>query len=94
MSSTADQSLYWFVASYSIAQIANCLLLYKINKQKNVYGVSIDSQIALLVATLARPIWFFDTKLPTLWSANIELAIGFCLHAVIVYFCVKHKDAL
>ena len=56
--------------------------------------MSIDSQIALLVATLARPIWFADTKLPSMWSACIELCVALCLHLVIVYFCVKHKDAL
>ena len=40
---TSDNSLLWFVLSYFVAQIANCLLIYKINKQKTVFGVSIDA---------------------------------------------------
>ena len=67
--STSDISLTVFVLGYLIAQVGNFLLLVKINKQKSVYGVSIDSQIALLLATLARCIWFNDTKLPTMWLA-------------------------
>ena len=53
-----------------------------------------DSQIALLTATLARCVWFSDTKLPTMWIAIVEICVAVCLHAFIVYQCYKHKDAL
>ena len=56
--------------------------------------MSIDSQISLLLATLARCIWFSDTKLPTMWVAQGEIAIAVCLHLFIVYKCVKYKDML
>ena len=70
------------------------LLLFKINKQKSVYGISIDSQIALLLATLARCIWITDTRLSSMWLALSELCLAVCLHSLIVYLCVKHKDML
>ena len=64
------------------------------NKQKSVYGVSMDSQITLLVATLSRLVWFSDTKLPTMKIAILEIIIAVCLHLYIVYQCYKYKDAL
>ena len=94
MATTSESSLFWFVMSYYIAQAANVLLLVKITKQKNVFGVSIDSQIALLIATFARTVWFSDTKLPTMYSAYAEIIIAICLHSYIVYLCFKHKDSL
>ncbi len=54
-------SLVWFVAGYFLEDIGCCLLIYKINKQKSIYGISIDSQICLLAATLSRVCFFTDT---------------------------------
>ena len=56
-----QESLMWFVIGYYLMHIGSILLLYKINKQKSAYGVSLDSQIALLIAALSRCIWFSDT---------------------------------
>ena len=36
-------SLSWFVFSYALDDIGCCLLILKINKQKSIYGISIDS---------------------------------------------------
>ena len=54
-------SLVWFVFSYFLDDLACCMLIYKINKQKSIYGISIDTQICLLVAVLARVCFFTDT---------------------------------
>ena len=43
MATTSDSSLFWFAVGYLVAQLGNVLLLIKINKQKSVYGVSMDS---------------------------------------------------
>ena len=59
--STLQSSLIWFVIGYYIMHAGSVLLLYKINKQRSAYGVSLDSQIALLIAALSRCIWFSDT---------------------------------
>ena len=56
-----QESLMWFVIGYYLMHIGSILLLYKINKQRSAYGVSLDSQIALLIAALSRCIWFSDT---------------------------------
>ena len=94
MATTSETSLFMFVLGYWIALVGNLLLVFKINTQKSVYGVSIDSQISLLAATLARCIWFTDTKLPTMWIAWIEIVVAVCLHLFIVFQCIKYKDML
>ena len=54
-------SLLWFVFGYCLEDVASCLLIYKITKQKSIYGVSIDSQICLMIATISRVLFFTDT---------------------------------
>ena len=58
------------------------------------YGVSIDSQICLLIATLSRIVWFGDTRLTNLWYAYVELGIGVILHVGILAMSIKFKDEL
>ena len=79
---------------YYVEHIGNLLLIYKLHKQKSIYGVSIESQICLLIATLARCIWFGDTRLPTMYLAWTELVLAVLLHTYIVYLCFKFKDNL
>ena len=79
---------------YYVEHIGNILLIYKLHKQKSIYGVSIESQICLLIATLSRCIWFGDTRLPTMNMAWAELILAVSLHAYIVYLCFKFKDNL
>ena len=80
-----QKSLQWFIFGYYIEHIGNLMLIYKIHKQKSVYGVSIDSQIILLVATLSRLMWFTDTQLTSMYFAFAELGLAITLHAYIVY---------
>ena len=89
-----QKSLQWFIFGYYLEHIASAILIYKIHKQRSVYGVSIDSQVCLLFATLARCIWFSDTQLNSLTLAYVELALAIGLHSYIVYLCYKLKDNL
>ena len=91
---TPYNSLFYFELGYYILNAGSCILLYKINKQKSAYGISLDSQIALLIATLSRCVWFNDTQLPSMWMAWLEIFMAICLHSVIVYLCVTYEDML
>ena len=91
---TAYSSLLYFVIGYYILHIGSGLLLYKIQKQKSAYGISLDSQIALLIATLSRVVWFNDTQLPSMWLAWVEIIMAVGIHATIVYQCWSYKDEL
>ena len=94
VSKKLQQSLFWFVMGYYVEHIGNLLLIYKLHKQKSIYGVSIESQICLLIATISRCIWFSDTRLPSMSLAWAELIIAVLLHVYIVYLCFKFKDTL
>ena len=83
-----------FVFGYYILHVGSGLLLYKIQKQKSAYGISLDSQIALLLATLSRCVWFNDTQLPSMWLAWVEIVLAVCIHGTIVYQCWSYKDVL
>ena len=82
---TPQTTLLYFILGYYVLHIGSGLLLYKINKQRSAYGVSLDSQIALLIATLSRVVWFNDTQLPSMWLAWIEIALAVGIHSTIVY---------
>lgn len=53
--------LYLFTIGYYVEHIASLFMIYKLHRQKSMYGISIDTQICLLVATLARVFWMWDT---------------------------------
>ena len=86
------RSLQWFVAGYYVEHLANILLIFKIHKQKSVYGVSLDSQIMLLIATLSRIVWFSDTKLSTITLAYAEITLAVLLHLYIIVIYFKYRD--
>lgn len=79
---------------YFFEHIGNALLILKLHKQKSIYGVSIESQICLLVATIGRCFWFTDTKLPSMTLAWVELILALSMHIYILYLCHKFKDTL
>jgi len=68
-----------------VEHIGNLLLIFKLLKQKSVYGVSIDSQIMLLIATMSRFVFVTDTQIPSIFLGPIELVLAALLHIYIVY---------
>lgn len=94
VSKQLQRSLEWFVMGYFIEHIGSMLLVWKLHKQKSIYGISINAQVCLFLATLARCVWFTDTKLPTMISAKFELGLALALHAYILLLCYRYKDSL
>ena len=74
--------------------LGNGIMIYKLNKQKSMYGISIDTQICLLASTLARVVWMRDTQLTRLWISIIECYSAAAMHIYIVYLCYKYKDTI
>ncbi len=79
--------LYLFVFGYIFEHIGNGVMIYKLIKQKSMYGISIDTQVCLLASTLARVLWMFDTQLTKLWISVIEICAAVGMHAYIVFLC-------
>ena len=90
---TTTLNLAVFVIGYYITHVGNVLLLFKINKQRSIYGVSVDAQVMLLLATLARIVWIGDTKLLTLTASYVEIALALGLHTALVVQCLRLKDS-
>ena len=86
--------LYLFVAGYIMEHIGNGIMIYKLRKQKSMYGISIDTQLCLLASTIARVMWMFDTQLTRLWISVIEIITAVIMHGYIVYLCYQYKDTI
>jgi hypothetical protein len=86
--------LYLFVFGYLFEHIGNAIMIYKLQKQKSMYGISIDTQVCLLLTTLSRVLWMWDTQLSRLWISMVEIAAAVLLHAYIVYLCFSYKDTI
>ena len=94
MAKDLSLSLYLFTLGYLIEHIGNVIMIYKLLKQKSMYGISIDTQICLLAATLARIFWMYDTQLVKLYLAYFEIILALSLHSYIIYLCYQYKDSI
>ena len=86
--------LYLFIAGYIAEHIGNAIMIYKLQKQKSMYGISIDTQICLFLSTLARVFWQFDTQLSKLYMSQLEILVALGMHAYILYLCFTYKDSI
>lgn len=94
MGRSIDLQLYLFVAGYLVEHIGNGVMIYKLHKQKTMYGVSIDTQICLMMAAVARVFWMWDTQLTKLTISMIEIIMAVALHAYIILLCYQFKDTI
>jgi hypothetical protein len=94
MSRDINLQLYLFVFGYIFEHIGNGVMIYKLQKQKSMYGISIDTQLCLLVSTLARVLWMFDTQLTKLWISVFEICAAVAMHGYIVFLCYSYKDPI
>ena len=74
--------------------IGNAIMIYKLHKQRSMYGISVDTQPCLLISTYARIFWITDTQLIKLNLAVLEIVLSVLLHSYLVYLCFKFKDSI
>jgi len=87
--------LYFYILGNFLLHFGSFQLLTKIRKQQSAYGISLDSQLCLLVATIARAIWMRDNKsLNAFWLAHIEVVVAILMHALLVFQCWAYTDVL
>jgi ER lumen protein retaining receptor len=92
--------IWLFVLGYVIQLIASGLLIYRIASVRSVYGLSLDTQLCFLSATLSRAVWSFNTRIldshPLLQVfAVIELALSIFCAGLLVYLfrSLRHTSA-
>ena len=85
-------SLWLFTLSYLAQGVGSFILAYKIHSKNASFGVSIDTQLMLFVATAVRWIWIFDTDLIKLPFALAELVFSMIMSMYLVYKTISLRD--
>ncbi|KAF4751138.1 hypothetical protein FOZ62_010258, partial [Perkinsus olseni] len=81
------EDVFLFELGYGIQLAAALLLLYRISTMKNIYGLSIDTQVCFLMGTLSRFIWMMDTRLVETWFSYLELWFNLAVQLALCYYC-------
>jgi len=81
--------VWLFILGYLVQFAGSCVLLYKIVQHRSIYGLSIDTQICFLVATVCRCIWSLETRLVETWLAHVELLLSTCVAALLCYYVIS-----
>lgn len=79
--------IFLFLVGYFVQFGASCLLLFKIWKQKSIYGLSIDTQASYLLAVIARCVWSMETRLVETKFAYMELAFSTAVACALCFMC-------
>ena len=87
-----EDVLLLFILSYIVQVIGSFILAYKIYKSKAWFGVSIDMQIWLWVATIARAFWMRDTRLTDIGISYLEIFVSVWLSLYLVFITNYFKD--
>jgi|Transcript_81803 ER lumen protein retaining receptor len=83
--------VFLFLVGYFVHLCASGLLIYKITKSKSIDGLSIDTQIAYLLAVIARCVWSTETRLVETKFAYLELIGSTAAACGIGFLCYQHK---
>ena len=86
--------LLLFTVGYFFQMIATCILILKINKQKSIHGLCLDTQLIFLLGSLSRCFWLNQTRLISLPFAIIELSGNTVLMFISVYLCYKYRHTI
>ena len=88
------RAMFVFEIGYLVQHIGTGLLNFKIQKQRTIYGISIDAQICYAFALLARCFWQFDTQLMSMWLTYFEIMVAITLQLYLLYQCNQYKDII
>lgn len=80
-----------FISGYFFQMIATSLLIFKMFKQKSIYGLCWDTQLIFLFGSISRCFWLEDTRLKNLPFAHLELYSNTILLCISVFFCYKFR---
>lgn len=85
--------LFMFMMGYIAQLVGNYILIMKIRKQKNIEGLSFETQVIYLIGSLVRGIWVFETRLSNTWLFWPELLASIGSSGYLVYLFYKYKDS-
>ncbi len=85
--------LLLFNFGYIAQLVGNYILIKKIRRQKNIEGLSFETQIIYLIGALVRCVWVFETRLTNTFTVWIELLLSVGSSSYLVYLFWKYKDS-
>jgi len=82
--------IFLFILGYYVQCAASCMLFYKIYKHKSIYGLSVDTQAAYLLAVIARCVWVMETRLVETKFAYLELMLSTAAACGLSFLCYNY----
>jgi len=82
--------IFLFILGYYVHFAASCVLFWKIYKQKSIYGLSVDTQAAYLLAVISRCVWVMETRLVETKLAYLELMLSTVSAFGLSYLCFTY----
>jgi len=83
--------IWFFITGYLIHFFASCILIWKIRSTQSIYGLSPDTQICYLLATVSRWLWALDTRLVETNLAYLELFLSLGTAVVLTFLVIKYR---
>jgi hypothetical protein len=83
--------LWFFMLGYFFQLIATSLLIFKILKQRSIFGLCWDTQLIFLLGSLSRVFWQSNTRLKHLPLHYVELYLNVILLLGSLYLCYIYR---
>ena len=83
--------LWFFILGYISQLVATSILIFKISKQKSIFGLCWDTQLIFLFGSISRCIWQHNTRLKNIPLHYIELYSNVGLLVVSLYLSYLYR---
>ncbi|EZG56400.1 ER lumen protein retaining receptor [Gregarina niphandrodes] len=80
-----------FLVGYMTQLVGSVVLLREIWHKRSIYGLSIDSLAAQFVATAARLVWSFDTRMKEILLAHVEVLSSAAVGLALLWSCRQFR---
>jgi|EP00927_Polykrikos_kofoidii_P075371 ER lumen protein retaining receptor len=83
--------IFLFILGYYVQVAASCLLVFKIHKQRSIYGLSVDTQLCYLLSIVVRWVWVMETRLVETKLAYLELILSTVAASGLSFLCYQYN---
>lgn len=85
--------LVLFIVGYLFAHAGNLILIRRILKERNTEGLAWETHFLLLISSLIKLVWFFETRLTSLVLSWIEIpfAVGTSSYLLFLFHRYRHS---
>ena len=84
--------LWFFEFGYLLQHIATIFQIHKIQSSRNTEGISLETNVFFLLASVCRIIWMWDSMLATFYLTYLELLIGLASLVYIIKIYIQFSS--